>query len=90
MLRRFLSYRSRPDPDLIRENILNSNGEREKKGSPFSLFLPSLSDRRNYLHDLSKNISKLIESSYENSLKSAKFFPSSRLINYSSAKKRDA
>lgn len=61
MLRRFLSYRSRPDPDLIRENILNSNGEREKKGSPFSLFLPSLSDRRNYLHDLSKNISKLIK-----------------------------
>lgn len=61
MLRRFLSCRSRPDPDLIRENILNSNGEREKKGSPFSLFLPSLSDRRNYLHDLSKNISKLIK-----------------------------
>ena len=62
MLRRFLSCRSRPDPDLIRENILNSNGERKKKGSLFSLFLPSFSsDHRNYLHDLSKNISKLIK-----------------------------
>lgn len=44
MLRRYLSCRSRPDPDLIRENILNSNGEREKKGSLFSLFLPSFSE----------------------------------------------
>lgn len=45
MLRRFLSCRSRPiQSALIRENILNSNGEREKKGSFFST---SSSDHRN-------------------------------------------
>lgn len=38
MLRRFLSCRSRPiQSALIRENILNSNGDREKKGSFFFL-----------------------------------------------------